>query len=128
MKKRPYIVALGTAGLLAMTANTHAQSADALIDKLVEKGILTVKEAQQMRDEADKDFTRALSAKNGMADYVSAFKLNGDFRARYEGFYSGNATSADRNRFQYRLRFGVVASMFDNVEAGFRLNSIGDTA
>ena len=29
----------------------------------------------------------------------------------------------DRTRFRYRLRFGIVANMLDNLEAGFRLGS-----
>ena len=34
----------------------HAQSSDALIEKLVEKGILTANEAKDLREEADNDF------------------------------------------------------------------------
>ena len=41
----------------AAAGSLHAQSADALIDKLVEKGILSVKEANDLRNEADKDLT-----------------------------------------------------------------------
>jgi hypothetical protein len=123
MQTRKYIMAAGAAGLLGLASTASAQTSDALIDKLVEKGILNVKEAQQLRDEADKDFTRALSAKNGMPEYVTAFKLNGDMRARYEGFYKDSANSVDRNRFRYRLRFGGTATLMDDFEVGFLLIS-----
>lgn len=116
-------MAAGAAGFMALASSASAQSADALIDKLVEKGILTVKEAQQMRDEADKDFMRALASKNGMPEYVTAFKLNGDLRARYEGFFKDDPNFVDRNRLRYRLRFGATASLFDNFEVGFSLVS-----
>lgn len=127
MHKRPYMMAAGVAGFLAFTAQTQAQSSDALLDKLVEKGILTVKEASELREETDQGFSQALQTRMGMPEWVTAYKLGGDFRARYEGFYSGNATSADRNRFQYRLRYGVTANVLENMEVGFRLASIGDT-
>ncbi len=113
----------GAAALAAFTSHTHAQSSDALIDKLVDKGILTANEAKDLREESDKDFRSALATKTGMPDWVSGYKLGGDLRGRFEGFYGDNAKFVDRNRLRYRLRAGLVVSMFDNVEAGFRLSS-----
>ena len=120
-------------GLVAIAAvagyviNGQAQSVDSLLDKLVDKGVLTVKEANELRDETDKDFTKAYSAKSGMSEWVSALKFNGDVRGRYESFYYANdtagVTGTDRHRFRYRLRFGVTAALMDNFEAGFRLGS-----
>ena len=55
-------ITAGSAGLLASTALSpaaRAQSSDALLDKLVEKGILSNKEAEELREEADKNFTTA---------------------------------------------------------------------
>jgi len=117
--------------LIASACCAGAQSADALIDKLVDKGILTVKEANDLREEADKNFTSAYSVKSGMPDWVSALKFNGDIRGRYEGFYSdakligGGSTNLfnNRSRFRYRLRFGATAVLNDNLEAGLRLSS-----
>lgn len=48
----------GFLAVLALGTTAHAQSADALIDKLVEKGVLTVKEANELREEADKGFNQ----------------------------------------------------------------------
>ncbi len=117
-----------TAAALAGLATTgHAQSADALIDKLVDKGILTVKEAKDLREEADKDFARAHQVKTGIPDWVSTLKLGGDLRGRYDVLYNpdhaGGGVITDRHRFRYRLRFGVVAALKDNFEVGFRLTS-----
>lgn len=114
---------LGAAALFALAGNSHAQSSDALIDKLVDKGVLTVKEAQDLREEADRDFKTALSAKTGMPDWVSAYKISGDMRGRYEGFYSENNSFVDRNRLRYRLRAGLTVSMLEDFEAGLRLTS-----
>lgn len=118
-----------TAGLLAAAAGMslvstgHAQSVDALLDKLVDKGVLSVKEANDLREESDKGFTTALSSKLGTPDWVTALKFNGDVRGRFENFSSDNSAFVDRTRFRYRVRFGVVATLLDDFEAGFRLTS-----
>lgn len=118
-------LALGlvAAVLAGSAALAHAQSSDALIDKLVEKGILSVKEANDLREEADKNFTQAYSVKSGLPEWVSALRFNGDFRARLDGIYSENSNYEDRTRGRYRLRFGVTASLFENFEVGLRLGS-----
>jgi hypothetical protein len=118
----------GAAALAALTPQVHAQSSDALIDKLVDKGILTVDEAKNLREEADKDYKTAFQAKTGMPDWVTSYKISGDFRGRYDQINtSDNAHYVDRTRFRFRLRFGIVANIVDNMEVGFRLAS-GDYA
>ncbi len=130
MKKIKILSALltGTLASFAVGTTAMAQSSDALIDKLVEKGILNVKEANDLREEADKDFTKSYSVKSGMPDWVTALKFNGDFRGRYDGIYSRDGS--DRNRLRYRMRFGATASLTDNFEVGLRLGSgqIGSAA
>ena len=127
-KNNKYAALAGALALAALGATAQAQSVDALIDKLVQKGTLTVKEANDLREEADKDFTKADSVKSGLPEWVTALKWNGDFRSRFEGFYSDNPAAVDRNRLQYRLRLGLTVDMMDGVEVGVRLASIGDTA
>ncbi len=101
----------------------HAQSADALIDKLVEKGILSVDEGNGLREETDKDFTKSFAAKTGMPDWVTAFKINGDFRGRLENFSSDNGLFTGRTRYRYRVRLAFTAVMADDFEVGLRLAS-----
>ena len=122
-----YALLAGAATLTALASQSHAQSSDALIDKLVDKGILTVNEAKDLREESDKDFKTAFQAKSGMPDWVTGYKLSGDMRGRFEQFSGDNNSFMDRTRLRYRLRFGVSVSMLDNLEAGFRLGS-GDSA
>jgi hypothetical protein len=118
------LAAAAVAATLASTSATAlAQSADALIDKLVDKGVLTVKEANDLREEADKNFATAYSAKSGMPDWVSSFKINGDFRGRYDGIFVDNPAFVERDRFRYRARIGFTAVMQDNFEVGLRLGS-----
>jgi hypothetical protein len=113
----------GAAALVSLTPQARAQSSDALIDKLVDKGILTVSEAKDLREETDKDFKSAFQAKMGMPDWVSGYKFSGDVRGRFEHFSSDNNFFTDRTRERYRIRFGITASLLDNLEAGFRLAS-----
>ena len=120
IKAAPFVVAVI---LFAAGGTAFGQSTDALLDKLVEKGVLSVKEANDLREEADKNFTTAYSVKSGMPEWVSALKFNGDLRGRFEGFYGDNPAFVDRNRFRYRMRFGVTVNLLDDMEVGFRLTS-----
>lgn len=113
----------GVLGASLFSPVVTAQSVDALLDKLVEKGVLTVKEANQLREEADKNFTTAYSAKSGMPEWVTAFKINGDLRGRYEGFFYEDDKTVDRHRFRYRVRLGFTAVLKDDFEVGLRLGS-----
>jgi Putative porin len=111
------------AALAALAPQAHAQASDALLDKLVDKGILTVDEAKDLRVETDKDFKTAFQAKTGMPDWVSGYKFSGDVRGRFEQFSGDNSALIDRTRLRYRVRLGVAVNMLENVEAGFRLSS-----
>ena len=113
--------ALGLAALA--TLSSSAQSTDALLDKLVDKGIITVDEANELRDQSDKDFNSAYQVRSGMPDWVTSLRIGGDFRGRYEMFQSEDPTFVDRHRFRYRIRPGIVATIRDNFEVGFRLTS-----
>lgn len=117
------LAAAAVAALACTSTTALAQSADALIDKLVDKGVLTVKEANDLREEADKNFTTAYSVKSGMPEWVTALKFNGDVRGRYESFTYENEGTPGRDRFRYRTRFGITATLKDNFEVGIRLGS-----
>jgi len=141
MKKTLKLLVAGTAATTALGMTAHGQSSDALIDKLVDKGILTVKEANELRQEADQDFTTAFQTKTGMPDWVKNYKLSGDFRGRYDGEFANEMAPVqynsafgstpqqnfyDRDRMRYRLRIGLTVVMQDDMEVGFRLGS-GDS-
>lgn len=113
----PLLIALA-AGI--GVSDSRAQSSDALIDKLVQKGILTEKEAKDLREEADQGFKQAFQAKTGMPDWVRAFKFTGDFRGRFEQNNAESSEYFDRNRYRIRLRVGAVASLDDHFDVGFR--------
>jgi Putative porin len=125
MKTRTGYLSLA-AGVLAAAvgATAHAQSEDPLIQKLVQKGILTTQEAADLEREAAKEKTTASPSKTlGLPDWVTGFKLYGDFRGRFEQHGAANKEYYDRNRFRYRLRTGLAMSFADQFEVGFRLAS-----
>src|SRR6266404_5875295 len=104
----------------------HAQTSDALLNKLVSKGIITADEAKELSKETGAVKTES---KMPVAGWVNNLKFYGDFRGRYDGVYqnSGNSGSGnaieDRTRLRYRLRFGVTAGLSDHFEVGMRLAS-----
>jgi hypothetical protein len=124
----------GATALLALTHPSHAQSSvDALLNKLEQKGVLTVDEAKQLKEENQQDsandFKKAFDSKISMPDYVTKYKFFGDFRGRYDEVAStdGNPNFVPRDRFRYRLRAGLAVSLKDNLEVGFSLTT-GDPA
>jgi hypothetical protein len=129
-------MAAGMLGVVLLSSSAHGQSADALINKLIEKGILTQDEAESLRRESTNNFKGSLAGKTEMPAWVEKVKFGGDFRGRYDGVYQDEsntgpgAATEDRQRFRYRLRYGMTASLADHFEVGLRLGSgeIGSAA
>lgn len=107
----------------ALGPGLAAQSVDALLDKLVEKGILTAKEAQDLRAETHAAVNPTRPTNRWMPEWVTALEFHGDMRGRFESFYGDNSAFVDRDRFRYRLRFGATARFLDDFEVGVRLTS-----
>jgi hypothetical protein len=124
--------------IAVMTASTSAfgQTAEALMEVLVRKGILTEQEAEDIKVE--------LARENDSANKVKApgkttkrIEIYGDFRGRYENFSSsevfipGNDDDLElvgrkfgsRSRWRYRARVGVKAALTENFEVGMRIGS-----
>jgi hypothetical protein len=125
----------GATALMALTPNTHAQSSvDALLNKLEQKGILTVDEAKELKTEnqqsSTNDFNKAFSSKFSMPDWVTGYKIYGDFRGRYDEQTTDNPgnkvtglNAEDQIRLRYRLRVGLIVAMLDDLQVGFSLGS-----
>src|SRR5579864_6526338 len=121
---------LGLTALAAVAAanHAHAQSAESLINKLVQKGVLTEKEGQDLMSETD---TNLVSASKWRLN--QAFKniaLFGDVRFRYEYRGADNApksgaTTDDyvRERFRYAVRIGLKGDLYDDFYYGLRLET-----
>jgi hypothetical protein len=126
MKKQRYHIAkaMGAAVLIAASWRASGQSADAIVNKLVQKGVLTQQEADDLRKEADKDFAKSFAARSGMPAWTKNVTFSGDFRLRLDdAMFEDSLDKADRLRFRYRLRYGGVWTAQDWATIGFRLGS-----
>lgn len=151
MKKITLIVCLMGALLFNYgIVPSKAAEVDVLINKLVEKGLLTNEEATQLLKEMQKEGTRQETTVKETAEkvaketaqktvkkeseswaklpkWVSRLHFKGDFRLRYQ--YQDkkldDGTKTKRNRGRYRWRFGVVADVTKDrkVRVGFGLAS-----
>lgn len=123
----------GAAALLAMTPGIHAQtSVDDLLNKLEQKGVLTVDEAKELRAESDTEQTNLVNSlpasKWKISDSIKSIQLFGDFRLRYEYRGVENIPGATpdtyyRERFRYALRIGIRGDLFENFNYGLRLDT-----
>jgi len=119
-------IVVGALASAIVATNAHSQSADALINKLLEKGVLTEKEAQDLKNEASQ--TNLVSAsKWKLSDSIKSINLFGDVRFRYEYRGAENVTgsggsgsSYNRERFRYAIRIGLRGDLFDNFYYGVR--------
>ena len=58
---------LGTAISMTLTPSARGQSVDALLDKLVDKGVLSIKEANALKQDSDEGVHQGVSGKDGDA-------------------------------------------------------------
>src|SRR5579859_1274196 len=121
-------IVAGAAALMAFTPQTHAQtSVDNLLNKLEQKGILTPNEADELKAEdatnSVADFNQAMNSRFPMPDWITGYKLSGDFRGRFDERTTPNPAQEDNIRLRYRLRVGLQVNLKDNLQVGFRLGS-----
>lgn len=119
---RPVLSATCLAALLAGTPANAADDAasDPLLDKLVQKGILTSREAQELRREAP---TAADNSKLSFADWVEKVRFGGDIRVRMDSINGDDPSFVDRTRYRFRARFGVELDLANDLEVGVRLTT-----
>jgi hypothetical protein len=125
----------GMAVGLALATPAKAQvSADAILDKLVQKGVLTKDEADQIAKESvtnNAETTKASGLQFKLSKAIKSIELFGDVRMRYEnrsaqigpegGQYAGSYDVA--NRFRYAVRLGVRGDLADDYYYGLRLET-----
>ncbi len=106
----------------ALSPTAHAQSSDAIVNKLVQKGILTQQEADELQKESNHDFSKAFLSNMGAPSWVSGYKFGGDFRGRFD-YLGNNSAFQDNYRLRYRIRAGLTVNVKDDFQVAFRLGS-----
>lgn len=145
MPKKHIFQSLAAIGLMLILAQgAHAQEADALLDILVRKGVLTSQEAEEVRSEMKRDVAKTPAGKIRLSDSLTELKLYGDIRLRYQ--YDTKDFQADppsigddedrspsgnqRSRWRFRLRLNADFKLTHNVFGGVELqtNAASDSA
>lgn len=141
MPNRLLLFFIATVFLAALLqAPVWAGEVDILVQKLVEKGILSPQDAKEIlkevKEEAKKE--RAAVVKEtaeaikkdgdvGLAEvpkWVRKTKLKGDLRLRYQ--LTDRSRKPDRQRGRYRLRVGFLTEITDKLDVGFGLATGGN--
>jgi polyhydroxyalkanoate synthesis regulator phasin len=131
MKKLIGLVVAGAVLLTAVPSGWAASTeVDALIQKLVEKGVLTKEEGNDIKQEIAKDSKTFQEDRinQTMPDWVKNTKLKGDLRVRYQYERRENDTEA-RSRGRIRYRLGLENKVNDQwkVGAGLASAEVGST-
>ncbi|MGA2774455.1 MAG: putative porin [Candidatus Omnitrophota bacterium] len=125
---RKILTAIVLSGIIALSPGIHssyASEVDALLQKLIDKGILTAPEAQQIRTETNEEIAKTekqkledykQTTKDNLPDWVKNTKLTGDFRLRYQ--YDKDKGQVDQSRARIRARLGVISQINDKLEMG----------
>ena len=117
-----------------LTQSVHAQDS-ALLDALVRKGVLSGKEADDVRSKELSEYNSTAASRISLPASIKNITFYGDLRLRYElrdgvtpsgftgsgGVALAHGDTQDRNAWRYRLRFGVKGTIYDNFFFGLRL-------
>ena len=124
MKKLFIAVLLGVFCLMnAGIRASYAGEIDLLLEKLVDKGVLTGAEAQQVKTETQEQVKKEIAQGkfSSLPAWVQNIKLKGDFRLRYQDDYAKRLTSTsatNKQRARIRVRLGVESKVNDKLLVG----------
>ncbi|MFT5206680.1 MAG: hypothetical protein ACI9CF_000419, partial [Candidatus Omnitrophota bacterium] len=108
----------------------QASDVDILLNKLVERNILSTSDAENIRIEirTEKAISNSAQSTPKGENWLNGLKSKGDLRLRYEGQSYENEDGKDRNRYRARLRWGLEKQVNDQWKAGFRISTGSSTA
>lgn len=129
MKKIIFVALMSLLGLVSMSANSFAGEIEILVQKLVEKDILSPLEAQIILDETKADVAKQIAQgeNSALPDWIQKTHLKGDFRLRYQ-YERREHDTEGRERGRIRYRLGVISNPLSKLEVGAGLASGGSDA
>ena len=123
------ILAITALAATVLSASAQTPSAEALINKLVAKGVLTDNEAKELMSEGAQT-NQASASRWKLSDSIKSIGLFGDVRLRYEYRGAENAAGSgatggtyQRDRFRYAVRLGIRGDLFDDFYYGLRVET-----
>lgn len=110
-------------------ATSYAGQMEVLVNKLVEKGILTKNEAQILMAEAQEEAKKELAAGKAVTapSWTQKIKIKGDVRDRLQINWGQRSEENARIRNRIRARIGIEGKVNDQIKAGVRI-ATGSTA
>jgi|GEM_PF-975540 len=139
MKKMLFFLIAAASTICLLSAQAYAGEVDVLINKLVEKGVLSPSEAQIVMDDTKLKVSKDLAEQKSYAvpDWTQRIKWGGDVRFRTQGDWGKNNTvttapgtnnGIDKQRIRNRIRgrFYMEAKVNDFTYASVRFAG-GDT-
>ena len=117
-------------GAASFTGTASAQDGGALLDALVQEGVLKESKAEEIRAKLSRDFSKTPAGKIKLDSSIKEIKISGDARFRYQWeeyrLQSGNTGAKDdrnQQRERIRLRIGTDAKLGDEFTVGFQLST-----
>jgi hypothetical protein len=121
MKKILWILLVGLLFTVCGDTVARAGEIELLVNKLVEKGVITPLEAQIILDETKTQVSKELAEGKAYSApaWTQKISMKGDLRTRYQ--IDDLEGDEERHRFRIRFRLGAEAKVTDNfkVNAGF---------
>ena len=117
MKKFFMMLLLGFCVFGFSARGAWAGEIELLVQKLVEKGVLTAGEAQTIVTETKEEVKAQIAEgkHESLPTWLQTMKLKGDFRLRYQ---YDKPTGNDESRARIRARVGLEAKINDKMKAG----------
>ena len=116
----------------ALTASIASASDQALLDTLLENGVLNQAQYDSLakkaaeKEAADAEKTASISPEMAKAlDWASRVKIGGDMRFRHENIDRNDDNGVKESRQRIRARIKVSAKINEEVDVGFRLVTAG---
>ncbi len=122
-----FAMVVWAAALVTCAPMAHAGEVDLLVQKLVEKGVLSANEGQILLDETKQQVAQqnATGSNDAIPAWVQTTKLKGDFRFRYQHDHAkqlaGTTVTPDGDRTRIRMRLGVESKPNDKLLVGIGL-------
>ncbi len=123
MRKFLRVIALGALIVVGLGMRfSYAGEVDILLQKLVEKGILSPGEAQQIGTETKEQVKKEIAQGkySSLPAWVQNTKLKGDLRLRFQNLHEKNASdiSKDTTIGRIRMRLGLESKVNDKLKVG----------
>ena len=112
-------------GIFCFCRLSLASEINILVEKLVDKGVLTHGEARQILTETQEEIKKQLATgtSESVPAWIQNIKWGGDFRLRYEGQETEETSKKYRHRGRFRFRYGFTTKVNDQMDVGFRMAS-----